>query len=76
VRRTGSGPTLTECTYREQFGSRVEIVSMKQGRYTVDVFEARTHRTVGSARVDGVRRPSRGTDELRRFIGPERAGPG
>ena len=53
VRRTGSGATLDSCVYREQFGSDVKVLTMTSATYTVDVYELRSHRRVGSVRVTG-----------------------
>lgn len=48
IRRTGADPgAVTYCTYKEQFGSRVESGAMRSATYTVDVYELRTHRKVG-----------------------------
>ncbi|GIJ56770.1 hypothetical protein [Virgisporangium aurantiacum] len=53
VRRTGSGATLDNCVYREQLGSDVKTLTMRSATYTVDVYELRSHRRVGSVRVTG-----------------------
>ena len=54
IRRTGADSSaVTSCTYQEQFGSRIQTRSMLSATYTVDVYELRTHRKVGTAQLVG-----------------------
>lgn len=53
VRRTGAGANLDNCVYQERLGSDVKTLSMRSATYTVDVYELRTHRRIGSTRVTG-----------------------
>nr|MDT0663133.1 hypothetical protein [Micromonospora sp. DSM 115978] len=54
ARRTGADPLRADsCTYRERFGSEVEIRDMRRAHYTIEVYELRTHERVATVEVEG-----------------------
>ena len=54
IRRTGARlDQVSTCTFQQEFGSQVQTRSMREGTYTVDVFELRTHHKVGSVEIEG-----------------------
>jgi hypothetical protein len=57
VRRSGTGSGFgATCTYSTSnvgIGGEIDVQSMKIGRYTIEVFETRTHKRLGRTEING-----------------------